>query len=252
MSVELLFVSGAFFHSFPPINSLNRMVPSSGVSDKKSPRLIDYIVFVGRKNPNRNGHVISQPELLRMYPPQNHSDFPLPSDIVYFCQPEGCYNTSSRSFILDPRHSGGRLPKDIKMEFFTFMLTDKESNIARFGVCLNFLRPIGSRKSMNSTSTSRRRGSSFKNDPDVGFNRLRSCKMSGNSSSSSDSSDFLEGRIADKQRPFTHTLTSICLVSRYQFFKKFEKCLRFLYILIQKLHEGCKPRLFGRYLIFPF
>ncbi|VDM26848.1 unnamed protein product, partial [Hydatigera taeniaeformis] len=49
--------------------------------EKKSPRLIDYIVFVGQKNPSRNGVAISQPELLRVYPPQNHVDFALPSDI---------------------------------------------------------------------------------------------------------------------------------------------------------------------------
>ena len=219
------------------------MAPSSGVSEKYSPRLMDYIVFVGRKNPSRNGNAISQPELLRVYPPQNHTDFALPNDIVYFCQPEGCYSTSSRSFILDPRHSGERLPQNIKMEFFTFMLTDKESNIVRFGICLNFLRPIGSRKSINSA---RRRITSYKSSHEVELNRLRSCEIPPNSGYSSGSSDFVEGRINDKRRPFTHTLTSICLVSRYQFFRKFEKCLRFLYVLIQKLHEGCKPRLFGR------
>ncbi|VDO03543.1 unnamed protein product [Rodentolepis nana] len=228
------------------------MSPSSGVKDKNSPRLIDYICFVGNKNPCRNGRAISQPALLRVYPPLNHSDFALPNDIVYFCQPEGCYSTSSRSFILDPRHSGGCLPQNIKMEFFTFMLTDKESNIVRFGICLNFLRPIGRRKSSYTSKVTRRRIKSFRNavsniSEQKSPLRMRSCDTQMDSSSSSNSSDFVRNHSVDKpDRPYTHTLTSICLVSRYQFFKKFEKCLRFLYALIQKLHEGCKPRISGR------
>ncbi|KAL5113019.1 MAP kinase-activating death domain protein [Taenia crassiceps] len=228
------------------------MAPSSGASEKGSPRLIDYVVFVGQRNPSRNGSAISQPELLRVYPPQNHTDFALPNDIVYFCQPEGCYNTSSRSFILDPRHSGGRLPQNIKVEFFTFMLTDKESNTVRFGVCLNFLRPIGRRKSSYTAHVARRRITSFKSalqhpESKVEHNRLRSCDNYEHSSTSSDSSEFVGGHIIGKpERPYTHTLTSICLVSRYQFFKKFQECLRFLYVLIQKLHEVCKPRRSGR------
>uniref|UniRef100_A0A915EZQ0 MAP kinase-activating death domain protein n=1 Tax=Echinococcus canadensis TaxID=519352 RepID=A0A915EZQ0_9CEST len=228
------------------------MAPSSGFSEKNSPRLIDYIVFVGQKCPSRSGRAISQPELLRVYPPQNHPDFALPTDIVYFCQPEGCYNTSSRSFILDPRHSGGRLPQNIKMEFFTFMLTDKDSNLARFGVCLNFLRPIGRRKSSYTADVARRRIAAFKNalqhpELKVENSRLRSCDDFWDSSSSSASSEFVGSQTIDKpERPYTHTLTSICLVSHYQFFKKFGSCLQFLYVLIQKLHEECKPRRSGR------
>ncbi|VDD80370.1 unnamed protein product [Mesocestoides corti] len=148
---------------------------------KPSPRLIDYVVFVGKRHPSRHGQPVSQPELLRVYPPQNHDDFALPSDVIFFCQPEGCYNTSSTSFC------------------FTFMLTDKESNTARFGVCLNFLRPIGRRKSNYIAEVT------------------RGCH-----------------HLDRPERPYTHTLTSICLVSRYQFCKKFQRCLQFLYTLIQK------------------
>nr|CDS22602.1 MAP kinase activating death domain DENN [Echinococcus granulosus] len=138
------------------------------------------------------------------------------------------------------------------MEFFTFMLTDKDSNLARFGVCLNFLRPIGRRKSSYTADVARRRIASFKSalqhpELKVENNRLRSCDDFWDSSSSSASSEFVGSQTIDKpERPYTHTLTSICLVSRYQFFKKFGSCLRFLYVLIQKLHEGCKPRRSGR------
>uniref|UniRef100_A0A5K3ENR5 MAP kinase-activating death domain protein n=1 Tax=Mesocestoides corti TaxID=53468 RepID=A0A5K3ENR5_MESCO len=224
----------------------------SFVSVKKpSPRLIDYVVFVGKRHPSRHGQPVSQPELLRVYPPQNHDDFALPSDVIFFCQPEGCYNTSSTSFVTDPRHSEGRSPQNIKMECFTFMLTDKESNTARFGVCLNFLRPIGRRKSNYIAEVTRRRIASFKSKLQqpilkIENNRIRSCD---NLSDSSSSDDSLQGgchHLDRPERPYTHTLTSICLVSRYQFCKKFQRCLQFLYTLIQKLHEGCKPRYSGR------
>ncbi|CDS35809.1 MAP kinase activating death domain DENN [Echinococcus multilocularis] len=138
------------------------------------------------------------------------------------------------------------------MEFFTFMLTDKDSNLARFGVCLNFLRPIGRRKSSYTADVARRRIASFKSalqhpELKVENNRLRSCDDFWDSSSSSASSEFVGSQTIDKpERPYTHTLTSICLVSHYQFFKKFGSCLQFLYVLIQKLHEGCKPRHSGR------
>ncbi len=223
---------------------------TSGSLEKLSPRLIDYVVFVGRKHPCRNGIAISQPELLRVYPPTNHSDFTLPSDIVFFCQPEGCYNTSSRSIFKERRHTGDGRGQNMKTEYFSFTLTDKESNTTRYGVCLNFLRPIGRRKRSYTAEVSRRRISSFKSALARGSQETRtsdSCGCPSDSSTSSDSSQFVGISSLDRpERPYTHTLTSICLVSRYPFCKKFEKCLQFLYNLIQKLHEGCRPKFSGR------
>lgn len=84
------------------------------------PRLIDYIVLIGRRVNSRlqphgaphfmtpklcknettnnayfkckssNTGGVSNPELLRRYPSKNHKDFQLPTDVTYFCQPEGC------------------------------------------------------------------------------------------------------------------------------------------------------------------
>ncbi len=197
-----------------------------------TPRLIDYIVFVGCKRPTRKGLAIRQPELLRMYPPTSYKNFNLPPDIAYFCQPEGCYSTTSKSFMLETQMNGQPV-EAIKTEFFTFTLTDKESNSTRFGICLNFLRPIPRRK-LARPLKKRVNGSKCST-------RLSSQDPPESSSSESSGSSF------DRpERPFTRTLTSICLVSHYQFCKKFEYCLYFLYTLIQKLHEGCKPRFSGR------
>lgn len=76
------------------------------------PRLIDFIVIVGRRPnaklyPHGTHHkptvvnstttkkfsrsaYVTNPELLRRYPKDNHKDFELPTDVTYFCQPEGC------------------------------------------------------------------------------------------------------------------------------------------------------------------
>ncbi|KAI8440251.1 hypothetical protein MSG28_001625 [Choristoneura fumiferana] len=62
------------------------------------PRLVDYLTIVGAK-PYTTGKGLAQvqaPELLRRYPLTNHDDFPLPLDMVYFCQPEGCVSVGPR------------------------------------------------------------------------------------------------------------------------------------------------------------
>lgn len=81
------------------------------------PRLIDFLVIVGRKadsklqkaapigihvhpqnvRPQRrrsNFIGVAHPELLRRYPTDNHKDFELPTDVTLFCQPEGCVTIS--------------------------------------------------------------------------------------------------------------------------------------------------------------
>lgn len=72
------------------------------------------------------------PELLRRYPPGDHADFPMPIDMVYFCQPEGCVS-------VHPRKTGAAI-RDATS--FVFTLTDKDSGKTRFGICVNFYRPI--------------------------------------------------------------------------------------------------------------
>lgn len=52
--------------------------------------------------------------------------------MVYFCQPEGCVSVK-------PRHTGAAI-RDASS--FVFMLTDKDSSKVRYGICVNFYRPI--------------------------------------------------------------------------------------------------------------
>ncbi|CAB3400657.1 unnamed protein product [Caenorhabditis bovis] len=112
------------------------------MSDKEKelcPRLIDFLVIVGKRNRARTTSQANQdapiphstvtyPEILRRYPTDDHKDFILPTDVTVFCQPEGCNTTSSRY------HHGARK----EPQFFVFMLTEKDSAKIRYGICLNF------------------------------------------------------------------------------------------------------------------
>ncbi|XP_021954472.1 MAP kinase-activating death domain protein isoform X3 [Folsomia candida] len=90
------------------------------------PRLADYLVIVGSRSPHHSA--IQPPELLRRYPLDDHKDFPLPIDVVFFCQPEGCVS------------AGPKRPALRDAVSFVFTLTDKDSGKTRYGVCLNFYR----------------------------------------------------------------------------------------------------------------
>lgn len=52
--------------------------------------------------------------------------------MVYFCQPEGCVSVG-------PKRTGAAI-RDATS--FVFTLTDKDSGKTRFGICVNFYRPI--------------------------------------------------------------------------------------------------------------
>jgi hypothetical protein len=56
----------------------------------------------------------------------------MPIDMVYFCQPEGCNSVG-------PRRTGTAI-RDASS--FVFKLTDKDSGKTRYGICVNFYRPI--------------------------------------------------------------------------------------------------------------
>ncbi|XP_014227945.1 MAP kinase-activating death domain protein isoform X4 [Trichogramma pretiosum] len=96
------------------------------------PRLVDYLAIVGARPPPQPParQSIQVPELLRRYPVDDHKDFPLPLDMVYFCQPEGCSSVGPKRTALRDSNS------------FTFTLTDKDSGKTRYGVCVNFYRPV--------------------------------------------------------------------------------------------------------------
>ncbi|THD22209.1 putative Map-kinase activating death domain protein [Fasciola hepatica] len=91
------------------------------------PRLLDYFAIVGCQNAAKNIDCLQDPQILRCYPQDSHSDFELPKEVVYFCQPEGCVSGSVSSLNVD-RTS------------FVFTLTEKDSGTVRFGISLNFYR----------------------------------------------------------------------------------------------------------------
>ncbi|XP_064482372.1 MAP kinase-activating death domain protein-like [Ornithodoros turicata] len=103
------------------------------------PRLLDYIIIVGARHPNRNG-VVQTPELLRRYPIEDHQDFPLPPDVVFFCQPEGCV-------FVGPKRTSLR-----ESTPFVFSLTEKDTSRVRYGICVNFYRPIDRKGKTDSTT----------------------------------------------------------------------------------------------------
>ncbi|XP_070067320.1 MAP kinase-activating death domain protein isoform X10 [Drosophila virilis] len=123
------------------------------------PRLVDYMAIVGAHTtpPMPKGMQGSKappvqvPDLLRRYPPSDHADFPLPLDMVYFCQPEGCTSVG-------PRRTGSAI-RD--MTSFVFALTDKDSGKTRYGICVNFYRPI--ERPCSATAAGAERGSAAGN-----------------------------------------------------------------------------------------
>jgi len=99
------------------------------------PRLVDYLAIVGAR-PQGNSHPrsgsvagssppVQAPELLRRYPTEDHSDFPLPLDMVYFCQPEGCVSVGPRRTALREATS------------FVFTLTEKDSGRSPVKFCID-------------------------------------------------------------------------------------------------------------------
>ncbi|KAL5252649.1 hypothetical protein ACHWQZ_G015437 [Mnemiopsis leidyi] len=96
-----------------------------------SPRLFDYFIIVSGDVPTLtdNGDTV-RPQVVDRYPEKNHEDYPLPQDVEFFAQPEGCT-------VLSPLET---LPKESVS--FVFMLTDVKNNVKRFGVCVQFYRPI--------------------------------------------------------------------------------------------------------------
>lgn len=84
------------------------------------------------------------PALLRRYPIKDHDDFRMPLDMVYFCQPEGSINVPARKI--------GTTVRDATS--FVFTLTDKDSGKTRFGICVNFYRPVEKCATNPSSATS--------------------------------------------------------------------------------------------------
>ncbi|XP_063717667.1 MAP kinase-activating death domain protein-like isoform X7 [Symsagittifera roscoffensis] len=212
------------------------------------PRLVDYICFVGARYPNSNS-VAQTPELLRRYPVTDHEDFHLPPDVVFFCQPEGCISVSQKRVPLRDASS------------FVFTLTDKESGVIRYGICLNFFRPFDRKYVAEAKSRANKPADSVaenRNFDQEGFNRGRQPDTISQCSTDSDNLSWngsvegsqtghrgSVGRVKKwKQR--NNTLTSLCLISHHPFFSTFRECLFQLRKLIHACNErSCSRRVGG-------
>ena len=207
----------------------------AGESQQKyfCPRLIDYVVIVGARYPNRNNNVAQTPEMLRRYPMEDHADFPLPPDVVFFCQPEGCISVGPKRMTLRESTS------------FVFTLTEKDTGRMRYGICVNFYRPferkLHDRKSQH-------------------FERHKADRQSCVSSSSGEQvrpggaegdtytkdgapvNSPITPRTKRKQksacRVRNHTLTSLCIISHHPFFSTFREAL----CVLRKLIDACNER----------
>jgi len=227
------------------------------------PRLVDFIVFVGRKantrlqshhhnrshhhhprqpqgHPNTDtvvgnelgsageksgGHrhphtIVSSPALLRRYPRDDHRDFELPTDVTYFCQPEGCVSHmgSGHSNKTAGGHSQWASLVEDPPTSFVFTLTEKDSAKVRYGISLNFFLQLELSPSTtpNSTTTSN-------------ATRPTQQSLSANPGRKKSSSARTENCVS---------LTSLCLMSHHPFLTGFRQLL----ITLRQLIDACNRR----------
>ncbi|XP_058815433.1 MAP kinase-activating death domain protein isoform X2 [Topomyia yanbarensis] len=270
--------------------------------DSLCPRLIDYLAIVGARSvvasrPSNAAGVpgmqaagphspppVQIPELLRRYPPTDHADFPLPLDMVYFCQPEGCVSVG-------PRRTGTAV-RDATS--FVFMLTDKDSGKTRYGICVNFYRPMekhvpgvggggnpaGGRKGHNSTFRRESWRKSMEKSSDSAFSRSSNIGPSDSSdrdcpsrrdSDPPNTSYYggpqqqirlgVTGPSADSESGGSHSpsprasrkrskirsqsLTTLCILSHHPFLSTFRECLYILKKLIDASNDASSPKRVG-------
>ena len=232
------------------------------------PRLFDYFVIVG--NNKASGHSkVNTPQLLRRYPITNHKEFELPSNIVYFCQPEGCIQNLPRRSGFGPQSTSNA---------FVFSLTDKDTNRTRYGICVNFYRQVerhhhqstSQSTTANSTAATVNRSNTATEQPpnpadqqnannpfldpnidqskggepssELDANQLHPAESPRPESSASQlapSSPSRPSSSVHRHRPiYVNSLTSLCLLSHHPFFSSFRECL----FTIKKLIERCNAK----------
>ncbi|XP_028434837.1 MAP kinase-activating death domain protein isoform X5 [Perca flavescens] len=221
---------------------------------KMCPRLLDYLVVVGARQPSSDS-VAQTPQLLRRYPLEDHHDFPLPPDVVFFCQPEGCLSIRQRRVSLRDDSS------------FVFTLTDKDSGITRYGICVNFYRSFqrghhrarGDKSGHTETAAQAAETASDGSDGSSGGppsvlsppNNAESAPPPASGEEGGQPGAELNAGKSPQQRRSAakmaarnrnSTLTSLCIVSHYPFFSTFRECL---YIL-KRLVDCCSQRLTQR------
>ncbi|XP_063254496.1 MAP kinase-activating death domain protein isoform X1 [Prinia subflava] len=212
-------------------------------------RLLDYLVIIGARHPSSDS-VAQTPELLRRYPLEDHADFPLPPDVVFFCQPEGCLSVRQRRMSFRDDTS------------FVFTLTDKDTGVTRYGICVNFYRSFQKRvpkeKGEGAGGHRAREGQKIPKSGDV------SAPQEEVGTESSESGSSLQAPSAEStpdvnrsprskrlakgsHRSRNSTLTSLCILSHYPFFSTFRECL----YTLKRLVDCCSERLLGKKLGIP-
>ncbi|XP_064513977.1 MAP kinase-activating death domain protein isoform X25 [Pseudopipra pipra] len=213
------------------------------------PRLLDYLVIIGARHPSSDS-VAQTPELLRRYPLEDHADFPLPPDVVFFCQPEGCLSVRQKRMSFRDDTS------------FVFTLTDKDTGVIRYGICVNFYRSFQKRvPKEKGEGTGGHRGREGQKVPKSGE---ASAPQEEVGTESSESGSSLQAPSAEStpdvnrsprskrlakgsHRSRNSTLTSLCILSHYPFFSTFRECL----YTLKRLVDCCSERLLGKKLGIP-
>ncbi|KAM8807544.1 MAP kinase-activating death domain protein isoform 3-T3 [Eudromia elegans] len=216
---------------------------------KTCPRLLDYLVIIGARQPSSDS-VAQTPELLRRYPLEDHVDFPLPPDVVFFCQPEGCLSVRQKRMSFRDDTS------------FVFTLTDKDTGVIRYGICVNFYRSFQKRvPKEKGESTGGHRARDGQKMPKAGDASLPQEEVGTESSESGSSLQAPSTEsVADanrsprskrlakgSHRSRNSTLTSLCILSHYPFFSTFRECL----YTLKRLVDCCSERLLGKKLGIP-
>ncbi|XP_064280910.1 MAP kinase-activating death domain protein isoform X23 [Passer domesticus] len=212
-------------------------------------RLLDYFVIIGARHPSSDS-VAQTPELLRRYPLEDHADFPLPPDVVFFCQPEGCLSVRQKRMSFRDDTS------------FVFTLTDKDTGVTRYGICVNFYRSFQKRvpkeKGEGTGGHRAREGQKVPKSGDASAPQEEAGTESSESGSSlqapsAESTPDVNRSPRSKRlakgshRSRNSTLTSLCILSHYPFFSTFRECL----YTLKRLVDCCSERLLGKKLGIP-
>ncbi|NXG69536.1 MADD protein, partial [Baryphthengus martii] len=194
--------------------------------------------------------VAQTPELLRRYPLEDHVDFPLPPDVVFFCQPEGCLSVRQKRMSFRDDTS------------FVFTLTDKDTGVIRYGICVNFYRSFQKRvpkeKGEGTGGHRAREGQKVPKSGDTSAPQEEAgteCSENGSSlqAPSTESTPDVNRSPCSKRlakgshRSRNSTLTSLCILSHYPFFSTFRECL----YTLKRLVDCCSERLLGKKLGIP-
>ncbi|NWU67264.1 MADD protein, partial [Pterocles burchelli] len=206
-------------------------------------------VFFFCRQPSSDS-VAQTPELLRRYPLEDHVDFPLPPDVVFFCQPEGCLSVRQKRMSFRDDAS------------FVFTLTDKDTGVIRYGICVNFYRSFQKRvakeKGEGTGGHRAREGQKIPKSGDASAPQEEVGTESSESGSSlqapsTESTPDVNQSLCSKHlakgshRSRNSTLTSLCILSHYPFFSTFRECL----YTLKRLVDCCSERLLGKKLGIP-